>query len=261
MPFPLPSPRRVALSSPGLLLTGAGLLLSGAGLLFSGGAAAHTTLETPTVPENTRMLNHEVIGHGCGTGSRVLGTSVVFPDGGDSSILAGGAPYDGPLTDFVSNWGPNIQPLYDHSVFNEVDEKNGPTGNVVGFWAGGGAGMPHHMIAYVPFRLNATLIEPASCATSVRFRIAIVDVCKITDAAGLHDEGAAEFWTSNTLGTLYDNAGSDSSASLTITRNLETNPLPASCGDGYTVEVRPSAAQLERDMPIWYQGVQLWPMP
>src|SRR5690606_41042219 len=98
---------------------------------------------------------------------------------------------DGALTDFVENWGPNIQPLYSRAVFNEMDEKQDAVGNVVGFWAGGGPGMPSNLIAYVPFRVNATLINSDSCAVSVRFRAAIVDVCQITDAAGLHQEGVA----------------------------------------------------------------------
>ncbi|MES2606728.1 MAG: hypothetical protein V4603_17490 [Pseudomonadota bacterium] len=222
-------------------------------------AAAHTTLETPTMSEGIRVVNNVMVGHACGNGTSVIGTSVVFPDGSDSTILVNGQPYSGPLTDFVSNWGPNIQPLVDRSVFTHADEKNGPNGNVVGLWAGGGEGMPNHMVGYVPFRVNATVINPVSCATSVRFQVSIVDVCKITPAAQLHDEGVAEFWTSNTLATVYDNKESESSARLTFTRNLTTNPLPAACGAGSSVEVRVSPAQLQRDMPIRLNGVQLWP--
>lgn len=227
-------------------------------------AHAHTTFETPTLKENTRILNNVAIGHACGEGTRVIGTSVVFPDGRDSTIIADGKVYDGPLSDFVSNWGPNIQPLYSRAAFNEVDEKKGPTGNVVGFWAGGGPGMPDHMVAYVPFRVNATLIAPESCAVSVRFYAAIVDVCRITGVDQLHEPGVAEFWTPSDLGTVYDSetgghGGHDNSAPLTILRDLDANPLSAACGDGFTVEVRPSAQQLERDMPIFYQGLQIWP--
>jgi hypothetical protein len=231
-------------------------------LLLAGAATAHTTFDISTLQENTRVLNNVAIGHACGAGTSVIGTSVVFPDGIDSSIVIEGQPYEGSLADFVSNWGPNIQPLYTHAVFNEVDEKNGPTGNVVGFWAGGGTGMPNHMLAYVPFRVSATLIEPQSCAVSVRFYAAIVDVCNITSTAHLHDAGTAEFWTPGNLGTAYDSAdGADASAPLTITRDLTTNPLPAACGAGYRVDVHPSAAQIERDMPIYYQGLQIWPTP
>lgn len=223
---------------------------------------AHTTLETSTMSEGVRVLNNLQIGHACGTGSSVVGTSVVFPDGSDSTVLVNGALHNGPLSDFVSNWGPNIQPLVSRNVFTTVDEKNGPNGNVVGFWGGGGPGMPNHMVGYVPFRVNATNINPLSCAASVRFYVSIIDVCKITDAAGLHAEGTAEFWTHNNLGTIYDrqSTADDGVARLTITRNTATNPLPSGCGGtGTTIEVKPSAAQINRDMPIYFQGTRVWP--
>ncbi len=210
--------------------------------------------------EGVRVVNNVMIGHACGTGTSVIGTSVVFPDGVDSTILVNKQAYNGKLSDFITAWGPNIQPLLDRSVFTTVDEKNGPTGNVVGLWAGGGPGMPDHMVGYVPFRVNATSINPQSCATSVRFQVSIVDVCSVTTSAQLHNDGVAEFWTSNTLSTLFDNRSADNSARLTITRNLTTNPLPAACaGTGSEVEVRISPAQLQRDMPIRINGVQVWP--
>lgn len=224
-------------------------------------ALAHTTLETSMVMEGTRVLNNLQIGHACGAGTNVYGTSVVVPDGSDSTILVDGSAWPGPLSDFVTNWGPNIQPLFDRTVFNTVDEKPGANGNVVGFWAGGGPGMPDRMVGYIPFRVNPTNINPQSCATSVRFYVNIVDVCALTDAAGLHADGVAEFWTHNDLGTVYDRQSplDDGPARLTITRNTATNPLPASCVAGTTVDVKVSRTQLERDMPIRYQGVQVWP--
>jgi hypothetical protein len=225
-------------------------------------ALAHTTFETSTMSEGVRVLNNVQIGHACGATKKVIATSVVFPDGVTSTITVGGQAYTGPLTDFVTAWGPNIQPLFSRAVFDEVKEKNGPTGNVVGFWAGGGPGMPNDMVAYVPFRVNATAIKPTSCATSVRFRVSIADICEIATAANMHlDNGSgpsAEFWTVAGLGTVYD-APTTAAANLTITRNLTTNPLPTACGSGQAVEVTASKAQIERDMPIIYNGVQVWP--
>lgn len=236
-------------------------------MLIGGGQSvvAHTRIETATLNEGVRVLNNVTIGHGCGE-KAIIGTSVVFPDGTDSAITVGGQPHNGPLTDFVSNWGPNVQPLQTRAVFDFVDEKQGPTGNVVGFWSGGGSGMPAHMLAYVPFRVNATNIEPTSCAKSVKFYISIVDICEISGidalrSGGGEDGGVANLWTHNNLGTPYDrvSATDDGPASLTITRNVTTNPLPGSCGDGVDVEVRPSAAQITRDMPIKHNGQQVWP--
>ena len=127
-------------------------------LTASSSVLAHTTFETSSMSEGVRVLNNVQIGHACGTDKRVIATSVVFPDGADSTITVNGSAYNGALTDFVSNWGPNIQPLFSRAVFDETDEKNDANGNVVGFWAGGGPGMPNHMVAYVPFRVNATNI-------------------------------------------------------------------------------------------------------
>lgn len=228
-------------------------------------ALAHTRLEMPTVTEGVRVTNNVTIGHGCGE-KAIIGTSVVFPDGIDSTITVGGQPHNGPLTDFVANWGPNVQPLQTRAVFDFVDEKQGPTGNVVGFWSGGGSGMPAHMNAFVPFRVSATNIEPTSCAKSVKFFVSIADICEISGVDALRsgegEAGAvANLWTHNNLGTPYDRVSTtdDGPASLTITRDVTKNPLPGSCGEGVDVEVRPSAAQINRDMPIKFNSQQVWP--
>lgn len=228
-------------------------------------ALAHTRLETAALNEGIRVLNNVTIGHGCGD-KTVIGTSVVFPDGTDSSITVGGQPHNGPMTDFISNWGPNVQPLQTRAVFDYVDEKQGPNGNVVGFWSGGGPGMPSHMLAYIPFRVNATNIEPTSCAKTVKFFVSIVDVCELSSIDALQGGGGeagtvANLWTHNNLGTPYDRVSDsdDGPAALTFNRDLTKNPLPESCGAGVDVEVRPSAAQIMRDMPIKLNGQQVWP--
>lgn len=230
-------------------------------LVGSSAAMAHTRFENSTMVEGVRAVNNMAIGHACGADTRVIGTSAVFPDGKDSSVTVNGVSDGSVLSDFVSNWGPNVQPLFTTSPFAETDEKQDANGNVVGFIAGGGPGMPNHMLAYVPFRLNATNIVPTSCAVSVKFYVSVVDICKVTDADTMHVEGNAHFWTHNNLGTIFDrvSANDDGPAPLTITRDLEANPLPLSCGAGVTVEVRPTAEQINRDMPIVYDGVQVWP--
>lgn len=217
---------------------------------------AHTRLETATINENTRTSNNVVIGHGCGENS-VIGTSVVFPDGVDSTITVDGAVHTGALTDFVQNWGNSNQKILNRAVFSYEDEKTDTNGNVVGFWAGGGSPLPHQLIGFIPFRTNAVIIEPASCAKSVKFYISIADICQITPTSGFSDE-TVNLWTHTGLGTPYDrvSATDDGPASLTITR---TSTLPASCGSGVAVEVKPSAVQINRDMPIKIDGSQVWP--
>jgi len=226
-------------------------------------ALAHTRLDVPTQTEGTRAINQIVIGHGCADSHTVIGMSVVFPDGVDSTILAGGEPHGGPLTDFLTGYGNNAQLIFSRAAFDSMDEKTDSNGNVVGFWVGGGAGMPSHLNAATPFRLTAAGIEPASCAKSVKISVSIANICEITGVGDFSREGTVDLWTHNNLGTPYDrvSATDDGPASFTINRDLTKNPLPSSCGEGVAVEVKPSAAQINRDMPIKINGQQIWPQP
>jgi hypothetical protein len=231
-------------------------------LAASQSAFSHTRLEIPTVVEGVRTSNNVVIGHGCGDGTNVIAQSVVFPDGIDSSVKVDGAPTTNVVGDFLSNWGNLNQKILNHSVFKNENEKRDPDNvNVVGFWVSSGKS-PDYYTTYVPFRGSGALIEPESCATSVKVVVAVADICKMTNIAGFAD-GILNLWTP-AVGSNYDGPGMhgyDSPASLTYTRNLDTNPLPESCGAGVAVEVIPSAAQLNRDMPIISDGKQVWPKP
>lgn len=223
------------------------------------GASAHTRFEVSSIEEGNRVYNNMVIGHGCGTND-VIGTSVVVPDGQSSSITVDGLAHDGELTDFVSNWGPNLQGVYSTATFPQMNGKEDSLGNAVGFWSGG-ANLPHSLVGLVPFRVNATNIVSTSCAVSVTFYVSIADICAVTGTAGLTDTNSVQLWTHNNLGTAFDRVSDTDNgpAPLTITRDLENNPLPPSCGAGVEVQVRPSAAQINRDMPIVVDGVQAWP--
>lgn len=230
-------------------------IIAAATALIGHNAFAHTTLDVSTIPENIRTGNNIVIGHGCEERD-VIGTSVVFPDGLDSTITVDGQPHAGALTDFVQNWTNMNQQVYSKAVFDFQGEKLDPSGeNVVGFWAGGGNSLPTALAGYVPFRTGAVIIEPTSCAASVKFHIPVVNVCEITPTSGFNDQ-TVSLWTLAGLGTPYDRPD-DAAATLTITR---ISALPASCGTtGTAVEVKPSAAQINRDMPIKMDGTQIWP--
>ena len=60
-------------------------IIAVAATVFGHNALAHTVIETPTITEGIRVSNNVVIGHGCGERNGI-GTSVVFPDGVDSTI-------------------------------------------------------------------------------------------------------------------------------------------------------------------------------
>ena len=230
---------------------------------------ADTRLQTPVIPENAQVYNALAIVHGCddpvngGTGTPVFGQSVVFPDGVDSTITVGGVPSNQPLTDFVQNWGNLNQKIQSNDVFPLEAEKTNKLGNVIGWWGGNGK-LPGTYFGLNPFVTSAVLIEPASCAKKVTFVLAIADVCKITSLSGFNTE-TANLWTP-AVGSSYDgtpetNDGYDSPATLTVTRNLTVNPLPASCSAGVDVVVTPSASQINRDMPVIINGKQEWPLP
>lgn len=221
---------------------------------------AHTRLEVPQIADNTRVTNNVIIGHGCGE-INVIGTSVVFPDGVDSIITVDGQPHTGPLTDFVDNWGNLIKKNYSKEVFTHQQSKTDANGNVLGFWAGGGDSLPHDMNGYIAFRVGPVTLKADSCVASVKFYVSIADICEITPTSGFN-ENTVNFWTHNNLGTPYDRVSTtdDGPASLTVVRDTTANPLPESCGGtGVAVEVKPSAAQINRDMPIKLDGAQVWP--
>ncbi len=245
------------------------ILITAVGLVgTSQFAFAHTRLKTPVITENSANhgsdYNAVVIGHGCtnpATGAvdaNTIGTVAVFPDGKDSIITVDGAPHTGSLTDFVTNWGNPVTKVQDRSIFAYEGYIKDSLGNKLGFWTGGGSGLTGGFRAVVPFTTAGVIIEPASCAKSVTFVLGIADICQITDKAGFSDE-TVQMWTP-AVGSDYDGVGLhgfDSPATLKVTRSIA--PLPASCGTGVDVVVKPSATQLNRDLRINLDGNQIWP--
>ncbi|WP_297324897.1 hypothetical protein [Nitrosomonas sp.] len=229
---------------------------------ISHSAFSHTRLEIPTVAENLRISNNVVIGHACGDGTNVIAHSVVFPDGVDSIVKVNGTQTADTIDVYVTNYGNLYQKILNHSVFKDEDEKHDANGNTVGFYARDGKS-PDYYTTYVPFRAGAMSIEPTSCARSVKVSLGIADICKITNKTGFA-EGIVNLWTP-AVGSDYDGPGLhgfNSPATLTVTRDLVNNPMDAACGDGLDIEVIPSAAQLNRDMPIVStKGKQIWPKP
>ena len=219
--------------------------------------SAHTRLQVPQIAEGTRVYNNVVVGHGC-EGKDVIATTAVFPDGVDSTVLVDGNPYEGSISEFI-NWGNLIQKVMSKDVFAKEAEKYDQSGsNVVGFWVRDGA-LPATYTGLFPFRSDAAVIEPSSCAKSVKVAVAIADICKNTNIGGFTDL-TVNLWTP-AVGSNFDGPGLhgyNSPATLTINRDLAANPLDASCGEGSAVELLPSAAQLDRDMPIKNKDGGVW---
>lgn len=230
---------------------------------FFQSAIAHTVIEPPQVTEGKGSNNHVVITHGCGD-NPVIGHSIVFPDGVDSTITVNGNPHNGSIDEFLQNWGGAIQFVQDRSLFSEQDRKTDVNGNTVGFWFGGGRTLAPYAYGRMPFISSAVLFVPESCATTVRFAIAGADICTITGTDGMNSDNAVSFWAP-AVGSKFDGLPGghayDFPIFLSFSRDLETNPLPETCAGGQQVSVKPSATQVDRDMPIIFNGTQVWPQP
>lgn len=225
------------------------------------GVWAHTRLQTPVTTEGARVYNASVIGHGCenpagGDNLPVIAHSTVFPDGIDSTITVNGAVVDGAeVTDYVENWGGQMSYIPSRDVFSQGRAVKDPNGNVVGVQAWHGSLPGDQAVGLVPFRVSALVINEASCAQSVTFRVAAADICKLTKISGFNDN-TVNLWIP-AVGSKFDGLGINadgsnahgynSPATYKITR---TSALPAECAAAEDVVIDPSAAQLNRNLPI-----------
>ncbi len=151
-----------------------------------------------------------------------------------------------------------------------------------------------------PFYVQAVTIAPTSCARSITFAFAIADVCNINSHSATATDNDVLYWSpipnfsgvpgapfgtpaglaSSTnipggipVGKPYSNYdgysdaahtlpgdGWGSPATLKVTRNLTTNPLPAGCtgnfGAGDDIYVFPSAQQINDEIPVWSNANQ-----
>jgi hypothetical protein len=226
--------------------------------LAAPGALAHTTVKSQA-NEGVRDDNALRIGHGCeaeGGTRAVIAQSVVFP--GDAPELSASDPavvisslaeaiVQGSIAGLVAG-------IQDRSIFLVQGEKTDANGNVVGFYGKAGRLTPE-LAGRVPFQFTTPNFQPESCATRLLVKVAIADICSLRPP--LLQPGKVNLWIPDN-GSRFAVEGIDGigePATLTVNRNLLTNPIPASCNGGYSVTVTPSAAQLEIDLPIsryWY---------
>jgi hypothetical protein len=244
-------------------------------LVASQSVLAHTRLQTNTTPEGKTVYNNATIGHGCATVAgapagtprgAVIANSMIFPDGTDSTVSIGGAVVEGAITDDYIAWGGKISHIPSKDVFEKSVMERGRAGlagaNAVGNHSWDGKLNGDGYTGLVPIKISGAFINPDSCANSVTFRVAIADICKITNVAGFSDQ-TVNLWTP-AVGSNFDGAGLhgyNSPATYKITRDLVAQPLPETdqngnaCGAGVDVVIDPTADQLNHDMPI--PGV--WP--
>lgn len=232
-------------------------LVASAGL-FSQPALAHTTVKAQ-MTEGVRDDNALRIGHGCedpstGKMSAVIAQSVVFPTG-DPQLTPSDPNFAvGALSDVIAqgDLAGLITAIQDRSIFLHQGTKRDANDNLIGFYGNLGYLDPE-FAGRVPFQFTPPNFLADSCATRLSIQIAIADICKTFPKLRA---GYVNLWIPDN-GSQISNAASAAGidgvgapATLAVNRNLTANPLPAGCGNGFSLTVTPSPAQVDRDLPI-----------
>jgi hypothetical protein len=269
----------------------AGVLAASQNVLAHTRLQTSTVTEGKTVYNNATIGHGCAPAVAGAANSPVIANSMVFPDGTDSmvykiipaipevpavpatdttpeipaipAIPASRELAEGTIDDYIA-WGGKISHIPSKDVFEKTAIEFGREGlagaNAVGNHSWKGALPGNNNVGLVPIKIGAAFINEASCANSVTFRVAIADICKITKVTGFN-EHTVNFWTpvvdgSNFNGDPLNPHHYNSPATYKITRDLVAHPLDGACPNGgIDVEIDPSAAQLNHDLPI--PGV--WP--
>lgn len=222
---------------------------------------AHSKFQITTAEEGATVYNNISIGHGCEnpkpeitTKLPVIANRMILPDA-TGTVFVNGVATSEPITNYLTNWpGTLFKNVPSTSTFATQDVvltsdatspigKSSTSGKVPGDFNTG----------LIPFVLKAPSIKtgPDNCALSVTLEGAIADICKFTTTKNLTVH-TANIWMSAGTGSKFDSYNLDglgSPALFKITR-LITNPIPAGCGAGTIVVIKPTATQLNTDLPI-----------
>lgn len=217
-------------------------------------AFAHTVIRDQ-VEAGHSSYNGFVITHGCGFADKptlgVVAQSVVLPNGPLAIIARADTEAAIPLGDVLvggmhSSGIINPGAIQDHDVFSVNQELTDETGVVRAIHYRDGFLDPT-LTGVMPFRLSGVTFVPESCAHTVRAHIAIANWCH-------HDAGnrRADVWMGHTTPVFNDAdvVSIDFWPTMTINRDVATNPLPETCGEGYEVIVEPSSEAIDQYLPM-----------
>ena len=207
-------------------------------------------------------------------GTRILAKSAATSALNDTPVLVEGAT----VADYLTNWPsslfsnvPSTDIFKDQSALLYTD----PLGyadshnvqiytSAIGKTSLNGSIPGNYNTGLIPFVMTAPKIKTGAtnCAKTVVIQGAIADICKFTNKNGLSIH-TANIWMPANTGSKFDSlnggAGLDgygSPAEFTVSRDITAttthtaNTLDSSCGDGLTVYIVTSGAQLNRDLPI-----------
>jgi len=235
---------------------------------------AHTRLTVASTPESSAAHGSTTtavnIPHGCGD-NPVIGNVFFLPDTNSAIVQTSTdnfQTFDTPDGDNALNYivnPPFIRVIKSNDVFSHQELINDTLSNPLGFWAAGGELPAPNFVGQLPINITSVAIQPESCASEVVFIPAIANICNVTAMSGINsqdpDNPNVDFWTAPDAGSSFDAPAWNYPATFTVERDLENNPLPESCGDGIQVRIFPSAEQMNRDMPVTFDGQQVWPLP
>lgn len=229
-------------------------------------ALAHTGIKDQAT-EGSTLYTGFTITHGCGDSSKdssldVIAQSVVFPNGPDADVtnLSDSSPID--ISTVINGaTGPgengnggltNLSPagIQDKSVFDTLELIKDANGNTRGFKFSNsteGRSLQHDLVGIIPFRTSGLTFNAESCAKSLKVRIAIANWC--TQKAGVR---RADIWIAHTTPAFNDAriVSAGYWPTMTVNRNLTTNPLPEACGAGFDVAVEPSDIDIDQYLPM-----------
>jgi len=139
----------------------------------------------------------------------------------------------------------NPEAIQNNNVFKTIEPLTDKTGVVRAIHYSDGK-LPTDLLGIIPFKVSGVTFKEESCATRVQVRIGIADWCHHTGTP------QADIWIGR-LTPVFNDAQVVSLGfwpTLTINRDLTTNPLPESCGEGYEVVLEPSDQAIDQYLPM-----------
>ena len=104
------------------------------------------------------------------------------------------------------------------------------------------------LIGVVPFRASFPKFKPESCAVVLNLQIAIANFC----TRSRYKDNRADVW----IGELTEKFNDPDVVSvgfwpsMSVVRDIENNPLPDHCQQGYEITVTPSSTAIDRFLPV-----------
>lgn len=243
-------------------------------MIISGSVMAHTTVMSKNTPtqfstrdelEGTTGFNWFSIPHGCsashgGKAQPIRAQSIVFPNGADSLAERPDTKESVNLVDHIEGNSVMTAKPAVNSLFKKIKTLRGPvpsfishgsevTEDVRAFVFTNGR-LEDGLLGVIPWSASFPKFKSDSCATALTVYIAIANYC--TTSTNETDDDRADIW----IGRLTEKFNDPDVVSvdfwpyLRVVRDLEKNPLPEGCGEGFEIGVYPSDEAIDEYLPI-----------